>query len=232
MTVLDLFRAVHIAAGSLALVVMWVPLLSPKGGNLHRRAGRIYVLAMGIVTVAAAAVCIWRLLFDPDPENRVWATYFLFVAVLAAAQCSAGVRVLRAKSRTGAHRNPWDLGIALLLTLAGAAVLVWGIRLRNSLFIGFAPVGILIGALQLRYWLRPPRAWMHWWFEHMFAMMGAGISTVSAFTVVNAGHLGLPQESLIVWLGPSVVGLLVFGIWRRHYKRRFEEPSVAASRAA
>jgi uncharacterized membrane protein len=232
MTLLDLVRGVHIAAGSLALVVMWVPLLSPKGGGLHRRAGRIYVIAMGVVTVAAVAACVQRLFFDPDSRHHVFATYLLFVAVLAAAQCSAGVRVLRAKSRTAAHRQPWDVGIALLLTLSGFAVLVWGIHLRIPLFIGFAPVGIVIGLLQLAYWLRAPRGRMHWWFEHMFQMFGASISTVSAFVVNNSRHLGLPGDSLVVWLAPGVVGLLTYLLCRRHYRRRFQGPAAAASQAA
>jgi hypothetical protein len=232
MTVLDFFRGVHIAAGSLALVGMWVPLFSPKGGSLHRRAGRIYVIAMAVVALAAIAACTWRLLFEPDPFRRVVAVFLLFVAVLAAAQCSAGMRVLRAKSRTGNHRHPWDLGIALLLVLSGGAVLLWGIRLGVPLFIGFAPVGIVIGVLQLRYWLRAPQGPMHWWFQHMFEMFGAGISTVSAFVVVNARHLGLPWDSLFVWLGPGMVGLSVFFLWRRYYRRRFQGQTAPASQAA
>ena len=232
MTMVDIFRAVHIAAGSLALTVMWVPLLSRKGGTLHRRAGRVYVIAMAGVTVAAIAACAWRLLYDRDPENRVWATYFLFVAVLAAAQCSLGVRALKAKSRTGPHRQPWDLGIAVLLVLSGVAVLLEGIRAGIPLFIGFAPLGIVLGVLDLAYWLRAPRGRMHWWFAHMFGMVGTGISTVSAFVVVNAGHLGLAQDSLVVWLGPSVVGLPGLALWMLYYRRRFRRQDTPASQAA
>ena len=232
MNVLDLIRGLHIAAGSLALGAMWVPLFSPKGGSVHRRAGRVDVIAMAFVTVAAAAACVYRLLFDADPRRTVTATYFLFVAVLAAAQCSAGVRVLRYKSRTGSHRHPWDLGIALLLTLSGMTVLAWGIALRVPLFIGFAPVGIVIGLLQLAYWRRSPSRPMHWWFEHMFGMFGACIGTVSAFVVVNARHLGLRWDSLLVWLGPGVVGLSAYGIWRRYSGRLFGREHTSTARAA
>jgi len=232
MTVLDLFRGVHIAAGALALAVMWLPLFSSKGGALHRRAGRVYVIAMAGVTLVGALACLWRLLFDHDPLRRVFAVFLLFVAVLAAGQCSAGVRVLRAKTRTRPHRHPWDVGVALLLTFSGLSVMLWGIHLRLPLLIGFAPVGILIGVYQLAYWLRAPRSPMHWWFAHMVSMFGAGISTVGAFVVVNARHLGLPSDSLVVWLGPVPVAVPVLILWLLYYRRRFRTAAVAISPAA
>ena len=54
MAVIDLLRGVHIAAGSLALVSLWVPLVSRKGGSVHRRAGRVFVIAMAVLKSAWA----------------------------------------------------------------------------------------------------------------------------------------------------------------------------------
>jgi len=232
MPIIDLFRGVHIAAGSLALVAVWIPLFSPKGGRVHRQAGRVFVIATAVLTVAAISACVWRLLFDTDPGRRVFATYLLFVAVLSAAQCSAGVRALGTRSRTGPQLHVWDVGLAVLLTLSGLAVFAWGVLQRIPLFIGFAPVGIVVGAMQLAYWLRAQQHRMHWWFEHMFMMLGAVIGTVSAFAVVNARHLGLRNDSLVVWLGPSALGLSVWAVWRRYYARLFARRATVVSRAA
>ena len=41
--------------------------------------------------------------------------FLSFVAILTATSVSAGVRVLRAKTRTAVHRHPWDLGLPALL---------------------------------------------------------------------------------------------------------------------
>jgi hypothetical protein len=231
MAIIDLLRGVHIAAGSVALGSLWIPLLSRKGGSVHRQAGRVFVIAMAVLTVAAIGASVWRLTYDTNPGRRTWAAYLLFVAVLSGSQVSAGMRALRAKARTGPQLHAWDVGIALLLLGSALAVFAWGLRARIALFIGFAPVGILIGALQLAYWLRPPRHRMHWLFEHMFMMIGAGIGTVSAFSIVNARHLGLRADSLLLWHGPAVVGLTAWALWRRHYGRLYGKEG-AVPRAA
>ena len=43
----------HIVAGTIALILFWIPALARKGGNWHVRIGRIYVIAMYAVAVTA-----------------------------------------------------------------------------------------------------------------------------------------------------------------------------------
>jgi hypothetical protein len=49
-------RWVHIAAGSIALILFWIPAIARKGGRTHIRAGWIYVVCMSIVVVTAFAM--------------------------------------------------------------------------------------------------------------------------------------------------------------------------------
>jgi hypothetical protein len=211
--------ALHIAAGSVALGSMWVPMLSRKGGALHRRAGWVFVAAMATVAVTAVVLAAGRLLFDTRPEAAAAGVFLLYVAVLTSAAVSAGVRVLRAKARTTAHHHWWDLGLPALLTLSSLAVAVFGVVQRQPLFMMFPLIGLLNGVSDLRYWLRPPTSRMHWWFAHMNGMLAGCIAAVTAFFVVNAGNLGLPQ--LAAWLLPPVGGAIGVGIWTRYYQRRF-----------
>ena len=95
--------------------------------------------------------------------------------------------------------------------------------MRQALFTAFSLIGIANGISQLRYWLRPPTHRMHWWFEHMGAMLGACIAATTAFLVVNAGRLGLETFSLAVWLSPTVVGVPTIVLWTRYYQEKFAE---------
>lgn len=231
MSVYLLARWLHIASGAVAFITLWLPLVARKGGPLHRRIGWVYVGAMISAALTALVLSGWR--FVEAPRERPLALFFTYLAVMAAASASMGVRVLRAKTRTGAHRHPVDLGLSALVLLLGLVTGAWGLAVSAPLLWGFAPVGLFTGASGLVYWLRPPRERMHWWFEHMGAMVGSGIGTVTAFLVVNARHLGINGAQLALFLGPTVVGVAGLKLWERHYRRRFgakQPPTPTAAR--
>ena len=222
-SMLKTLLAIHVAGGSVALASMLLPLFSKKGGSLHRKAGWVFVGGMTVVSVTAFVLAGARALTDTRPQGQQAGVFLFYVALLTGAGVSAGIRVLRAKSRTAAHRHWWDVGVAVALTTGSLATLAYGLEMRQTLFTAFSFIGIANGISQLRYWLRPPTHRMHWWFEHMGAMLGACIAATTAFLVVNAGRLGLETFSLAVWLSPTVVGVPTIVLWTRYYQEKFAE---------
>jgi uncharacterized membrane protein len=220
----------HIAGGTAALLSMLVPMLTKKGGLTHRRAGWVFVVGMTVVSVTAFLLAGARWLTDPTPRGRESGAFLFFVAILTVTSVSAGVRVLRAKARTAAHRHPWDLGLPALLTASSIAAAVYGLATGNHLFTAFSIIGFLGGAGQLVYWLTPPSHPMHWWFEHMGSMLGSCIAATTAFLVVNANRLEFDTFALVVWLTPTVIGVPTIAIWTRYYRRKFA-PSVRSAGA-
>jgi cytochrome c-type biogenesis protein CcmH/NrfF len=63
----------------------------------------------------------------------------------------------------------------------------------------------------------------------MASMLGTCIAATTAFLVVNANNLGLQTFSLVVWLAPTIIGVLTIAIWTRYYRRKF---APAARRVA
>ncbi len=171
-----------------------------------------------------------RLFLDPRPQAKAAGVFLLYIAVLTAAAVSSGVRVLRAKQRTTAHRHWWDLGLPALLVVASVGIAVFGVVTRVPLFAAFSLIGMFNGVSSLRYWLRPPTTRMHWWFAHMNGMLGGCIAAVTAFFVTNAGSLHLPQ--LVAWLAPSVIGSIGTAIWTRYYQSKFNARASASAPAA
>ena len=213
---------VHIAAGAVALAAMWIPIVARKGGLAHRRAGWIFVGAMTVVSLTALVMSVWLMLFDPRAGRGL---RLLFFSVFAANAVSSGVRVLKMKERVTPHWQGWDVGLPALLTLLSVLILWVGVRLHDPQVFGLAPVGLAIGVIDLRYWLRPPTSRMHWWFKHMSGMLGGCIAAWSAF-VSNLTHLG-------IWPGTAVamsvvsVGFPAMLVWMAYYKRKF---STAATK--
>jgi hypothetical protein len=227
---LKMILYVHIAGGSAALLSMFIPMLTRKGGRTHRRAGWVFVAGMATVSVTALLLSGARYFYDPRPQAQAFALFLFYIAILTGNAVSAGVRVLRTKTRTGSHTHPWDVGLAALLTATAVAMAVYGIVTSTMLFTGFSVIGLVSGVQGLVYWLRPPQGRMHWWLRHMSAMLGACVAATTAFLVVNAPQAGLSRTSLIVWFAPALVGTPATAIWTAYYKRRFDRGATSKAR--
>jgi len=216
---------IHVLAGATALFVFWIPLVTAKGGRVHRRVGWVFVAAMAGAAVTAWGVCGFRFAEATDEYQRAPAVFLAFVGLLAINTSWSGLRALRFKHRTTAHYHPLDLGIPLLLLLSGLGIFLYGVQVNVTLLMGFAPVGIVIGALDLAYWLRPPQERMHWFFQHMAGMIGTCIATVTAFLTVNANLMGIQSPYLILalFLAPTAIGVPGMFVWQRWYRRQFAE---------
>jgi hypothetical protein len=212
--------ALHIAAGSLALASMLIPMIATKGGRAHRRAGWVFVASMSIVSLTALLLSGARVLFDPRPEARTFGYFLLVVALLTGAAVSAGVRVLRFKNRASARIHWWDTGLPLVLAAASVALGIDGISRGQMLFVAFAVLGLLSAGGSLRYWLRPPGSAMHWWFEHMGGMLTGCVAATTAFLVIGGSRLGI--WPLVAWLTPALIGGPGIAIWIRYYRKKFE----------
>jgi hypothetical protein len=210
----------HVAAGGVALATFWLPWLVRKGGALHRRVGWVYTWAMAVVSVTGLFACALRLT-DAAPANDAGAAFLGAVGLLAGASASAGVRVIRTKGRRQGSRHPWDLGVAAALGVAGAGTLALAARHTSVLFGVFGVLSIAVAAGQLRFWLRPPQSRAAYLFEHIGAMGGSCIATVTAFVVVNAERLGMQNHAVVLWIAPGVLGGLGISLWQAHYRRRY-----------
>src|SRR5215471_2643954 len=53
-------RLIHISAGTIALFLAPLAMLTVKGGRAHRRWGKIYFWAMAVVAATAVVMALWR----------------------------------------------------------------------------------------------------------------------------------------------------------------------------
>lgn len=239
----------HVAFGFFALVVLWVPLLTKKGGSWHVRAGKAYVIAMLVVVASAAAACVlgygWPLAVDglsaagmPAEEltsrverRRMFAVFLGYLALVTFQQGWHGLQVLRHKGEPGALRRPATVALHSATVLSSGIVLAVGLSVDSLLLMALSPIGALAGGGALKYAFRPSGRRMAWWFQHMGAMIGTAIAANTAFLVFGANRL-LPfdfQEGLgiVVWLLPAAVGTVAIRMLDRKYGERFEGAGAA-----
>ena len=220
MTIPDALRLFHVAAGTVALLTLFLPMVLPKGGKAHRRVGWVFVAGMMGLCASSAPLAIYRFATETHRGARIGSAFLLYIAILAFASVWSGLRVLRFKG-TGRHANPLDLGVAGLLGLSGLATSVLGIALGAPLLLIFGLLGVVNGASDVRQWLNPNKEKMHWWFQHMGGMIGASIAALTAFAVLNAQRIGFGFFSPAAWVLPSAILIPVSIVWERHYRRKF-----------
>ena len=217
---MNLILTIHIGGGAVSLLAMFIPLLSRKGGLSHRRAGWVFVAGMAVVSVTSLVLGADRFISNPWEGARMSALFLSYLGVFTGNLVWGGVRVLRYKNRTAPHRRVMDVALPAFAVIAGLAMGAYGWLANGPLLIAFAIVGVLSGGTQLLYWLSSPGHPMHWWFAHMHLMLGGCIAAVTAFVVNNIGRIGI-EDTVLVWVAPTAIGVPATIAWTRYYVDRF-----------
>lgn len=212
--------AIHILAGTAALIVAPVAMIVLKGGKAHRIFGRIFVAAMGVVAASALVIAPW---FGD------W--FLLAIAVFSAYLAFSGWRIL-ARKRGSDPVAAVDWGAAYSVIAAGVALFVLASAQRAHfgsfvlVLAVFGTVAIALGTRDLVGMLRPA-ADSRWLIRHFTNMTAAYIATVTAFSSVNFTFI---EPLWLRWLWPTVAGSVLITYWTIAYRPRTRIRS--ASRAA
>ena len=217
----------HVASALVALITMFVPLFSKKGGSIHRRLGIIYVQSMLVTCGTAIVVSLWRIFGEPNAtDDRIAvAAFMIFLSLFALSGISHGLMALKFKERKEAVFDKRVLALPFFVFILGLVAMVGGYLIGKSVLLWFPLVGVIVSAGQIKYWISIPQEKMHWWYEHMAGMFTACISTSTAFVVVALPRLienPTWVRSLYVWLAPSLVLVPILLVWTNRYKHRFE----------
>jgi hypothetical protein len=231
-------RFIHVVFGAIGLAAFWVPVFARKGGANHVRFGKIFAWSAYVVLAAAAVALISRTTgllirnIGPADEPRLFAlivflaylTYVTFVIV------RHGILVLGHKRDPSALDTTLNMALAKGAIAASLLVVIYALALsppNKLLLFALSPIGISTGYGIHRYvrgGLPSKRAWM---YEHMGAMLGAGIAFHTAFAVFGSARLfdiGLTGWiAVIPWIAPAVIGIPAITIWTRHYRQKFGE---------
>jgi hypothetical protein len=242
-------RWVHIAAGSIALLLFWIPAIARKGSRTHIRAGWFYVACMSVVVVTAFAMSglaftiplsVRRIARPLSPAElsdflraqRISATFLAYLAGVTLVAGWQGIWAVETKREPKAMRTAFGLALNVAVLLGGLTVFVLGFKYGSGPLIALSPIGPFVAAGNLRYLLRGPQSRMHWWYEHLSSMIATAIAGYTAFLVFGAARL-LPsvarsQLNTIFWVLPSLIGVPVIYITVAYYQRKFRETGRAS----
>ena len=242
-------RWIHIVAGTIAVIVFWIPVAASKGGRLHIRAGWVYAGCMAVVVFTAFSMSglifavPLRIRSFAHPLSANEAAQFIrdsrqlafFLAYLGAVTLAAGwqgISVLRTRLNPKSLRTPFAFGLNGAVVVAALASLTLGIYTRSAVFAAMSVVGFLVGGGNLSYLLRGPAGRMEWLYQHLSSMIATGIAGYTAFIVFGGRHLLAdlvqPRYYVLFWLLPTAIGSPAIALTIAYYKRKFQWSGSAA----
>ncbi|NBB93824.1 MAG: hypothetical protein GVY32_11730 [Gammaproteobacteria bacterium] len=213
------FAQPHALIGTVALVTFWTAGLARKGSSLHKRVGKIYLLAMIGVVVTAAPLALSHAL----EGQWVGAAFLGYLVILVSHACRSAWTAIRWKRDFERFTGTGFRVSALVLAVSGAAVAVLGVVYGAWLLIIFGLIGPL-GAFEARQLIRKGPQSPKWWLkEHYGAMIANGVATHIAFLQIGLmrliPELGSSMVQHLAWFGPLALSFAAAYWFDRRYMK-------------
>lgn len=236
-----LLGALHGVFGFAGLAAFWVPAVAPKGGVIHKRFGRIFLRCAWVVLGSAAVAVAYHLLrlrvagLGPSdrPTQYALLVFLGYLALVTWVMVRHGVGVLVHKRDPRALATPLNIALGRVAVASSMGLIGFALWLRPPnmiVLLALSPIGFGVGGGILRYLRRPPELLRGWMYEHLGAMIGAGIAFHTAFAVFGATRLFDYRPTGLVgvlpWVLPAAVGIPATVILTRHYRRRYERATA------
>ena len=209
MDLFELGRVLHSAAGMVALAAFWVAALAGKGGHLHRRSGRVYLLALMGVMALSSLMVAGRALHG-DPGAAIFLAFLISLVGTASWLMWFSSRLKRAEGRL--HGIVYR-GLASWLVAAGAGLLALGIGRGAPLMMLLSSLGVAFGLNMWRLALARHRGGRWWLAQHMNGAMLNFIATHDSFMALGIGtvvpELRQPVPRMLIAAGVISAGILL-----------------------
>lgn len=224
-------RALHVLIGSVGLLAFWVPMLSVKGGLVHKRGGRVFgyaMLATGMLAIGISGVTLLAPLTthpqiaDAALVRGIFGWMMQYLGILTINLAWYGWQCVGNRRAHGANREWRNAALQVAVVAAALNVAIRGFALQQPLMIGISTIGFATGATNAYFIYRPLRDRHRWQYEHIKGFVGAGISVYTAFFAFGAVHT-MPRLALnpLFWSIPLIVGLAIILYQWRQLARKF-----------
>lgn len=207
----------HVLAGTIGLISIWVPIIARKGSAAHRKWGALAcyaLIAAGALAIAMALFSLFApyerhpVITDRDLFSGLFGWMMLYLGMLTIGFGQYGLMSAKVRNNRLILRS-WRHQLAQLFVVISAIKCgSFGLSINQPLMVAVSIVGLIaIGTQQLYIW-RPSVARGKYVGEHLRAMLGMGISAYTAFLSVGLIRL-VPDHVFnpLIWAIPSVIGV-------------------------
>jgi hypothetical protein len=220
---------VHIIAGSISLILFWIPAFTKKGNDLHKKSGFWYMVMMWIVVGSALILSIKNAFL-----GQINTALFLgFISLITANPLWYGIAVLKNKKQLSTTYLWTHRLISIIIVLFGMFLVIYGTFFITSgiryLMWFFGALGIA-GIVEIVRSYRDYENQPHWFKRHYTGMISSGIAAYTAFFAFGGrtmlGEILTNELQLIPWIAPTFIGVTAMRLLDRKYKKVISAKSV------
>lgn len=202
--------AIHVIAGFTSIFIFWLPMLTKKGGRIHKLSGKLYVYAMWVVTLSAMMLCVKNVVI----EKYNSALFLGFLSFITAGPLWYGITIL--KHRNGPSIRLKKIQLALNIVILGMAVFMilyntFVLDGRHILMYIFGGLGLTALPAIIRYSKGKTNGRNHIQ-EHAIGMVTTAIAGYTAFFAFGGrnffGEIFTGNLMIIPWVLPGVLGTI------------------------
>lgn len=193
---------IHIICGFSSLFLALGAMLSPKGQAKHRKLGRLFFYGMTGIFITAI------------PLSLIKNNLFLFlIAFFSYYLAFSGWRYAKNKEGNATKLDFLIGSVMLTISLIMVGIGVYRFHIDNfrtiSLLV-FGVIGFILSWSDLKAYRNHSATGKQRIANHLGAMLGATIATLTAFSVTNL-HV---EPQIILWLGPTLLLTPVIIYWK------------------
>jgi hypothetical protein len=201
---------IHVFAGTFALILAIVAIISNKRRVFHKKVGKVFLIFMSVVILTGL---LGVFVFGRN-------SFLLVITVLSGYFGFSGYRALQTKSN-----EPKTLDIIVaLLSISTVFYFLYYFKTIGMIWnpvVIYSTVGTIIAIISydfLRYLIPKSKYQKLWFYEHIYKMIGAFSALLSAFsgTVLSAYQ---PYSQIL----PSVFGTILQIGFIVYYYRKFSK---------
>ncbi len=201
---------IHAFFGGIGLITGLGSATVKKGGDLHKKFGKLFTISMLISTIISIVITQM-----PNHKNSFLFAIGLFTIYLVL----TGNRALSFKPHLkdkAANIDKVISGVMVIISLVMISYGMYGLLkgyTQFTLFAFFGIFGVILSGKDFYFYKNFKKNKKAWLLNHISHISGALIASITAFIVAGIG-IG----TLIAWILPSVIGSFYIAYWSRKYK--------------
>ncbi len=225
MHLFEAFLWTHILFGVTGAATFWVSMWTRKGGDTHRKWGKVFAWSLIVTGFCAVGMSLCTLAWPVETHPHIkdvvlirviFGWMMLYLGVLTISLCWHGLRVVKNKADHPRNRDLVDVALQLAVIVAAANCALQGWLSGWNLMIGMSMIGFASAGTNLLFTFTAKPWRLQYLVEHFKALVGAGISVYTAFLAFGSVRL-MPQMALTgyLWFPPIVIGVSIIVWWRQ-----------------